>query len=82
MSNIIVPAVYGELVEYLARYASPQEIIDFKISSEAQSRADELLERNTAGTITVEEKYELEQMLHFDGLVSALKAEALEQLNS
>lgn len=81
MAAINIPTVYDELVEYLAQKATPEEILAFKVSDAAQERAEELLERNSDGTLTSEEHLELQQMLHFDGLVSILKAAALEKLN-
>lgn len=81
MTTISIPTVYDELVEYLAQKATPEEILAFKISDEAQERAEVLLERNSDGTLTPEENLELQQMLHFDGLVSILKTSALEKLN-
>lgn len=77
----IIPTAYDELVEYLAERANPQEIIDFKVSDAAQARADELLERNSEGLLTAEERLELEQMRYFDRIVSLLKAKALEDIS-
>ena len=77
----IIPTAYDELVEYLAERANPQEIVDFKVSGAAQARADELLERNSAGALAPEEQLELEQMRYFDRLVSLLKARALEDMS-
>ena len=77
----IVPTAYDELVEYLASKATPQEILAFQISDEAQARANVLLEQNSAGQLTPDEYVELEQMRYFDRKVSLLKAEALEKLS-
>lgn len=57
--------------------ADPQEIINFRISEAAQRRAEELLEKNSSNRLTPEERLELAQMLHFDRLMSVLKATAL-----
>ena len=78
---VVVLTVYDELVEYLARRASPQEVLAFEISDAAKRRAETLLERNSAGLLTPAEVVELEQMSHFDGLVSVLKAQARARLN-
>lgn len=75
--SVYVPTAFEELVEYLARYATPEQILDFRPSEEAQTRATELLERNSDGTLTPDEYRELQQMLYFDRIVSALKAKAL-----
>lgn len=77
MATVDIVSVYDEFLEYLAQKASPAEVLDFKASATAQNRADELTERNKAGLITDEEKLELEQMLHFNRLVSRLKAKAV-----
>ena len=73
-------SVYDEFLEYLAQRAAPEEILAFKASEKAQERADELTERNKAGTLTAEETAELEQMLRFNRLVSMLKARAIKAL--
>lgn len=75
VSNIISP-VYDELVEYLAQIATPEQILAFKVSTTMQQRADDLLERNNENELTPEEQAELQQMLHFDRMVSLLKARA------
>lgn len=75
VSNVVSP-VYDELVEYLARTATAEQILAFKVSEAMQQHADELLDRNNDGELTAEEQAELQQMLHFDRMVSLLKAHA------
>jgi hypothetical protein len=77
MASIPIFSIYEKFIEYLASKASPQEILDFAPSEAEQARATELLGRNSEGTLTAEEKIELEQMLHFERFVSVLKAKAL-----
>lgn len=79
--SVLTPVAYDELISYLAELATPQQILDFVISADAQTRAIELMERNQDDQLTLDERVELEQMLHFDRLVSALKAQALEKLS-
>lgn len=81
MTMFHIPTAFEELVSYLAEKATPEEILAFEASEDAQSRAEELLAHNSEGTLTLDERLELEQMLHFDRLVSALKAKALEDLS-
>ena len=76
MVTVPIAVVYDELIDYLIGKATPEEILAFKVSEQAQARAEELLDKNNAGTLTPEERMELEQILHFDGKVSILKAEA------
>ena len=68
---------YQELISYLAEKASAEEILGFKVSAAMQQRMDELTEKNKDGTLTTEEKFELEQMLEFDLMMMSLKSKAL-----
>ena len=72
--------MYDDLLDFLVEKATPAEILAFAPSEAAQERAEELLEKNNAGTLTVEEYAELQQMLQVDRLVSVLKARALDAL--
>lgn len=81
MVVLTVPTAYDELINYLAEKATPDEILAFRVSDAAQERAELLLERDSAGTLTADESLELSQMLHFDRLVSVLKASAIERIN-
>jgi hypothetical protein len=69
--------IYDDLLDFLVQKATPQEILAFHASDPAQQRAEELAERNSAGTLTPDETAELQQMLLADRLVSLLKARAL-----
>jgi len=73
--------IYDDLLDFLVEKATPAEILAFAPSEAAQERAEELLEKNNAGTLTTEEYGELQQMLQVDWLVSVLKARALESLS-
>ena len=72
--------VYEELLDFLVEAATPKQLLAFQISEFAQQRADELTEKNKAGDLTAQERAELEQMLEFDLLVTALKAKAIRAL--
>ena len=80
MAVLDVVSVYDEFLEYLAKKATPEEILAFKASDAAQQRADELTERNKEGSLTAEETVELEQMLRFNRLVTMLKTKAVKAL--
>jgi hypothetical protein len=82
MAVFDVVSVYDEFLEYLATKATPKEILAFKASDSAQRRADELTERNKEGTLAADEVVELEQMLRFNRLVTALKTKAVKSLKS
>ena len=72
---------YLDLMDYLIEKATPEEILAYKASEKEEQRAAELLEKNSAGTLTPEESEELQQMLEVDRLVSVLKSRALKALN-
>lgn len=74
--------VYDDFLDFLVEKATPQELIAYRPSDEAQGRAVYLTERNKAGHLTDDESVELAQMMEFDLLVSALKARAFKSLKS
>jgi hypothetical protein len=73
--------VYNDFLDFMIEKATPQEILAYSASSVAQERAEVLLEKNNAGTLTSEEAEELQQMLQVDRLISVLKARALDALS-
>lgn len=77
-----VPVIYDDLIDYFAAHTSPQEILAFQASEKAEERVSELLERNNAGTLTLRERAELEQIAHFNQRFTLLKAKALIALKS
>lgn len=68
---------YDDFLDYLVEKATPAEILAFRPSSKALERATTLLERSSEGTLTTDERAELDQMLQMDRLVSVLKARAV-----
>lgn len=73
--------IYNDLLDYLIEKATPAEILAFQPSADAQARAELLLEHSSEGTLTPDERAELDQMLQVDRLVSVLKARAQAALN-
>ena len=59
---------YGELVE--------QAIVRLKADAEVQARYDELAGKNTDGSLSPEERAELESLVRANSILSLLKAEA------
>lgn len=76
MASIQIPSIYDEFIDYLVEKATPEEILAFKVSDQANERAEYLLDKNNAGLLTPEEEVELQQMLYFEDRVSMLKARA------
>lgn len=77
MASLNLLPLYDEFLDYLIEKATPQEILAFKASPEAQATAQDLIERNNAGMLTPDEARMLGQMLEFERMLSVLKAKAL-----
>ncbi|MDX2076465.1 MAG: hypothetical protein SFZ02_08560 [bacterium] len=77
MLNAKLPMIYEDFLDFLLEKLSPEDILSFKASSNAQQRADELTELNKSGQINREERAELEQMIEIDLMLSLLKVRAM-----
>jgi hypothetical protein len=64
-----------EVISFLARQPTADEILEFRPSAPAMARAQQLLERNGAGALTAEEEAELDEICDVDRFVSLIKAE-------
>ena len=70
-------ALRREVVSFLARRPSGDEILVFRPSEQAAARAQELLRRNQEGALTPAEEAELDEMCELDRFVALIKAEVL-----
>ena len=73
MLNATTPTVFDVITDFLATEPSPQEIIDFYMPDDLQTRLDELLDKNGEGEITFSEREELERFLNANQMFSLLK---------
>jgi hypothetical protein len=71
----------AEVLEFLAKLPSPEEIIALRPSEDLQSRVSALLEKNRSAGLTAEEEQEWEQYQYLEHLVRMAKARALLKLN-
>jgi hypothetical protein len=81
MTAVNLLPLYDDLLDYLVDKATPEEILAFKASPEAQAYARDLLERQSEGQLSAEEMQLLAQMEQVERLMSVLKAKALKALN-
>jgi hypothetical protein len=84
MLNMVSPKLsppFDDFLDYLIEKVTPQEILAYQASEAEQERANELLERGSAGELTPDELAELDRMLQSHRLVSVMKARALEMLS-
>jgi hypothetical protein len=72
--------IYIDFLDFLLERADPEDVLAYQASEEQQERAFELLEKNNAGTLTVDEEMELARMQEINRLVKLLKVRAFETL--
>ncbi len=65
---------WNEVLAFLGSRPETREILDFKISDEAQERLEELLDLNREGMLTPQERDEVEVYFQIDHLFTMLKA--------
>jgi len=70
------PVAYAEVLDFLVTRPTPQEIIAFKVSAEAQERIRTLLDKNRDGRLTETETAELDLYEQLEHMMILLKAKA------
>lgn len=78
----MMPLAYDEVIEFLGQGATAQEIAEFRLSSEAQARAQALLQQNREGTLSPAEEAELELYLELEDFMALIKIRALQELQN
>jgi hypothetical protein len=68
-----------EVISFLARRPTAEEVLQFLPSKASVKRSRELLARNQDGALSAEEEAELEEMCEVDRFVSLIKTEILRQ---
>ncbi|PSB51108.1 hypothetical protein C7B67_12215 [filamentous cyanobacterium Phorm 6] len=71
-----IPAVYREVLDFLIKTPTPQDIVSFKVSQNAQTRLQNLLDKNREATLTPMEIAELDVYEQLEHLMILLKARA------
>ena len=78
--NVVDPA-YLEIIDFIAAGTTPETVIQFKPSREAQSRVSDLIEREKGTGLSPEEKAELDHFLELEHILRMAKARAREILS-
>jgi cytochrome P450 len=73
--NAIEP-VYMELVDFVARGVTPEDVANFRPSVEAQMRVADLLEKQRESQLTDEETAELNGFVELENILGLAKAKA------
>lgn len=68
-------SVANEIIAFLSTNPSPEAVLRFHVSEEAQDRLRRLLTLNTAGLASHEEQAELDELERIEHLVVLLKAQ-------
>jgi hypothetical protein len=74
-------SVYDELAYFLASL-SPRKVLQYKVSSKAQTRVNELLLKNKSEGLSAEENAEMERYMTLEHIIRLAKSKSLQQLNS
>ncbi len=77
--ELIHPA-YQEMIDFLVSRPTPIQIVAFKISPAAQTRLEELLDKNRENSLTDEEAAELDVYEQINHVLLILKARARAEL--
>ncbi len=78
--NAASPA-YEEIIEFIASGTTPEAIVAYRPSPEAQERVLELVEREKAASLTASEKAELDHFLELEHILRMAKAKARQFLS-
>jgi hypothetical protein len=68
--------VYMELVDFVARGSTAEEVANFRPSPEAQKRVAELLEKQRESQLTDEESSELDGFVQIEHILGLARAKA------
>lgn len=66
--------VFSVITDFLATNPTPEEIIAYRLPSELEARAHELLDRNGEGELSPHEIEEMHDFGRIDEMMSLLKA--------
>jgi hypothetical protein len=79
--SVTTPA-YIEIIDFIAGGTTPDAVVHFRPSPEAQRRVAELVEREKAARLSSEEKAELNHFMELEHIMRMAKARARQILSS
>ena len=77
----VASPVYLEIVDFIAAGTTPETVMDFHPSREAQQRLALLIEREKAGSVSPEEKAEIDHFMELEHILRMAKARARQILS-
>jgi len=81
-TSVQTSKVYDEIIDFIAAGTTPKRVIDFKLSSAAHNRLEDLIYRHKTGELTPAEKQELDHFLTLEHIMTLAKARARTYLKS
>lgn len=74
MAQASILRAYDEIASFFAQGPSPEEIAAFQLSEPTVERVRDLLEKNSAGTLTAEEQEELDEVGHLNRMLLLIRS--------
>jgi uncharacterized membrane protein len=74
MAQASILRAYDEIANFFARGPSPEEITAFRLSTLTIERVRDLIEKNSAGTLTAEEREELDEVGHLNRMLLLIRS--------
>ena len=72
---------YFEIIDFIAAGTTPEMVIQFRPSSEAERTVTDLIEREKSAGLSPEEKAELDHFMELEHILRMVKARAREILS-
>ncbi len=69
---------YMEIIEFIAAGSTPEQVIGFRPSAEAEQRLEALMDRERDGKLSADEKMELDHFIELEHILRMAKAKARE----
>jgi hypothetical protein len=76
MTHTPAKTIKDVVTDFLGSAPTLDEISTYRLPEEFQARAHELLDKNRAGSLTAEERAEMEEFRQIDHLLTLVKAKA------
>jgi hypothetical protein len=76
METSIQQSIFSEIADFLVSQPSLEELANYRVSPAIQQHLDMLLDKNSEGTITSEERLELDKILAIGSLMNLAKVKA------
>jgi hypothetical protein len=82
MATASQDTLFDEILDFLASTPTPEQIISFQPSEALQQQLSDLLAKNRAQQLTVEEQSKLDEFLRMNRFMSRLKLKARQKLSA